>query len=235
MSVKIKPGRWRERGGGEANVEWFCSYDYDYPWHGRSSDGFFTNWQDNGLWLRTGSLSQHDLIEYLGPLKEVSKGTISIMWQRMHWDKEVAQQLNQLLSLDQAQAGPIIGIIAEHRQNAYNQGYKKASDDIAAVAAQKSTNIDWSESTTGAMAYFTKGGKTYKVEVHYCIEAALSVTQRPMREMIPPPAFTWDCRSGGFTIDGTRSYPTVRMAMDAAEQILKEIGLIDGQHNRVGG
>lgn len=149
----------------------------------------------------------------------------------MHWDKEVALQLNQLLGLNQAQAGPIIGIIAEHRQNAYNQGYKKASDDVAAVAAQKSTKLDWSESTTGAVAYFTKGGKTYKVEVHYCIETALAVAQNPKPLHAPLPAFTWNCRTGGFTIDRTLSYPTVRMAMDAAEQILKEIGLIDGQHN----
>lgn len=142
-----------------------------------------------------------------------------------NWDKEVALQLNQLLGLNQAQAGPIIGIIAEHRQRAYLQGYKKASDDAAAVAAQKSTKLDWSESAVGAVAYFAKGGKTYKVEVHYCMETSLSATQNPRRE--PPPAFTWSCQTGGFTIGRTLSYPTVRAAMDAAERILKEVGLID--------
>ena len=152
-----------------------------------------------------------------------------------NWDKEVALQLNQLLGLNQAQAGPVIGIIAEHRQRAYNQGYKKASDDSAAIAAQKSTKLDWSESAAGAIAYFTKGGKTYKVEVHYCIETALAVAQNPKPLHAPPPTFTWSCRTRGFTIHSTGDFRTVRMAMDAAEQILKEIGLIDGQHNRVGG
>lgn len=70
MSIQIKIGRWLERGGGEATVEYRCTYNPDYSWAGRGSDGLLTDWQENGLWLRTGQPTKYDLTEYLGPLKE---------------------------------------------------------------------------------------------------------------------------------------------------------------------
>jgi len=53
-----------------ATVEDRRTYNSDYPWAGRGSDGRLTDWQENGLWLRTGQPSEYDLIEYLGPLEE---------------------------------------------------------------------------------------------------------------------------------------------------------------------
>lgn len=73
VSIQLMVGRWRERGGGVATVEDRCTYNSDYQWTGRGSDGLLTDWRQNGLWLRTGQPSKYDLIEYLGPLEEGAK------------------------------------------------------------------------------------------------------------------------------------------------------------------
>ena len=67
--MEIKPGRWRERGGGIAIVEERCHSALGYQWFGRDSLNWPSLWDGNGLWLRS-RLHQHDIIEYLEPLKE---------------------------------------------------------------------------------------------------------------------------------------------------------------------
>lgn len=70
MSIKVKPGRWRERGGGIATVEeWSCP-TLGYQWFGRDSLNYPSLWDGDGWYLRPGLQHQHDLVEYLGPEDE---------------------------------------------------------------------------------------------------------------------------------------------------------------------
>lgn len=66
MSIKVKPGRWRTRGGKIAIVE-----DRDghrmHPWRGRDSGGVRCSWGDRGEWFHVSNRSAFDLVEYLGP------------------------------------------------------------------------------------------------------------------------------------------------------------------------
>lgn len=74
MSVQVKPGRWRTRGGGEATVR-HCirrspgEFARRFVWIGFIGE-FAEYWDEQGL-CRSYSLSLHDLVEYLGPLEEV--------------------------------------------------------------------------------------------------------------------------------------------------------------------
>lgn len=70
MSIKVKPGRWRMRGNGEAIVKHSIRRDpgefaIRFVWVGFIG-GFTEYWDDHGLCCRY-SLSLHDLVEYLGP------------------------------------------------------------------------------------------------------------------------------------------------------------------------
>jgi hypothetical protein len=66
MSIEVKPGRWRMRGGQIAIVE-----DRDghrlHPWIGRDSSGVRCSWGDRGEWFLLSTRSAFDLVEYLGP------------------------------------------------------------------------------------------------------------------------------------------------------------------------
>ena len=72
MSIEVKPGRWRTRGGGEAIVE-----DNDsggsWPWRGRSASGGRMTWASDGRYALTEGLS--DLVAFLGE-PEDDPGTI---------------------------------------------------------------------------------------------------------------------------------------------------------------
>jgi hypothetical protein len=67
----------------------------------------------------------------------------------MHWDKEVTQQLIQH-GLTRAQAGFVIGILAEHRQAAdmvgytrgYNDGYREAKESIDPYNSEQCTHAN---------------------------------------------------------------------------------------------
>ena len=70
MSIKVKPGRWRTRGGDEAIVRHsmrFSPGDFAlrFVWIG-FIEQFAEYWDDKGL-CRSYSLSPNDIIEYLGP------------------------------------------------------------------------------------------------------------------------------------------------------------------------
>lgn len=67
MSIEVKPGRWRERGGGIAIVEERLHPTNSFQWFGRDSLHCASLWHDDGWWLRPGLQHQHDLVEYLGP------------------------------------------------------------------------------------------------------------------------------------------------------------------------
>ena len=66
MSIEVKPGRWRMRGGQIAIVE-----DRDghrlHPWIGRDSSKVRCSWGDRGEWFLLSTRSAFDLVEYLGP------------------------------------------------------------------------------------------------------------------------------------------------------------------------
>lgn len=64
----MKPGRWRERGGGVASVETLAIDRSPYTVWGRGSDGCRSVWRANGRLLR--QESQYDLVEFLGPLED---------------------------------------------------------------------------------------------------------------------------------------------------------------------
>lgn len=66
----MKPGRWRERGGGVAIVLERDVDDSVYPWLGTDSVNCVSCWRDNGLWHWDGMPSIYDLVKYLGPLEE---------------------------------------------------------------------------------------------------------------------------------------------------------------------
>ena len=70
MSIEVKPGRWRTRGGGVAIVDKREDDCPGYPWFGTDSDGCAINWQESGRWLAWGP-SIEDLVEYLGPEEPV--------------------------------------------------------------------------------------------------------------------------------------------------------------------
>ena len=67
MSIQVKPGRWRERGGGIAIVKEWLHPATEFRWFGRDSLGWSSLWDNDGSWLRPGLQHKHDLIEYLGP------------------------------------------------------------------------------------------------------------------------------------------------------------------------
>ena len=71
MSVQVKPGRWRERGGGIAIVEERSHPALWYQWFGRDSLNWPSLWAADGLWLRPGQQHDHDLVEYLGPEEQM--------------------------------------------------------------------------------------------------------------------------------------------------------------------
>ena len=71
MSIEVKPGRWRERGGGIATVEEWSHPTLGYQWFGRDSRNWPSLWDNHGSWLRPGHQHDHDLIEYLGPEEPV--------------------------------------------------------------------------------------------------------------------------------------------------------------------
>jgi hypothetical protein len=66
MSIEVKPGRWRMRGGQIAIVE-----DRDghrlHAWRGRDNSGVRCSWGDRGEWFHLSTRSAFDLVEYLGP------------------------------------------------------------------------------------------------------------------------------------------------------------------------
>lgn len=70
MSVEIKIGRWRERGGGVARVVERNKQKCTYLWFGADSLGWSSLWTGEGRWLANDAQHEHDLIEYLGPLED---------------------------------------------------------------------------------------------------------------------------------------------------------------------
>lgn len=64
MSVQMKLGWWRDRGGREHKVD-VKNNAGRWPWHTSTSH---MCWPDNGLWEGSGNESQYDLIEFLRPL-----------------------------------------------------------------------------------------------------------------------------------------------------------------------
>lgn len=68
MSIRIRIGRWRERGGGVAEVHGRDDQRIWYPWTGRRSTGNPGDWKDDGSWTGFGIGLAYDLVEYLGPL-----------------------------------------------------------------------------------------------------------------------------------------------------------------------
>ncbi len=73
MSIQVKPGRWRTRGGAEAIVRHGIrrspgDFALRFVWIGFVG-GCAEYWGDDGL-CRPYSLLPDDLIEYLGPLEE---------------------------------------------------------------------------------------------------------------------------------------------------------------------
>jgi len=65
MSIEVKPGRWRLRGGAEAVVVYNARVE-GWTWRGHlCENGDAMSWSRGGLFaLRP---SEWDLIEYLGP------------------------------------------------------------------------------------------------------------------------------------------------------------------------
>ena len=63
MSIKVKPGRWRTRGGGEAIVEDNGGGGF-WPWRGRSASGGRMTWASDGRYFLSDGPS--DLVEFLG-------------------------------------------------------------------------------------------------------------------------------------------------------------------------
>ena len=72
MSIEVKPGRWRTRGGSEAIVEDSGGHD-SWPWRGRLATGGRMTWASDGRYALTDGLS--DLVEFLGEI-EHEPGTI---------------------------------------------------------------------------------------------------------------------------------------------------------------
>ena len=68
---EVKPGRWRERGGGIATVEERLHPATQFQWFGRDSLNCASLWDNDGWWLRPGQQHQHDLVEYLGPGEQI--------------------------------------------------------------------------------------------------------------------------------------------------------------------
>ena len=64
MSIHVKPGRWRTRGGGEVMIEDNESGSDSWPWRGRLATGGRMTWASDGRYFMTESLS--DLVEFLG-------------------------------------------------------------------------------------------------------------------------------------------------------------------------
>ena len=66
----VKPGRWRMRCGKTVAVE-----DREgkplYPWRGRDDGGVRYSWKDNGAWVDSTTQAVFDLVEYLGPEKQL--------------------------------------------------------------------------------------------------------------------------------------------------------------------
>ena len=65
MSIEVKPGRWRTRGGGVAIVE-DRGGDHIWPWRGRLATGGRMTWASDGRYALTGGLSE--LVEFLGEI-----------------------------------------------------------------------------------------------------------------------------------------------------------------------
>jgi hypothetical protein len=66
-TLEIKPGYWRERGGGIARVVERDQPKSVHPWFGVDGFGWTSVWTDEGAWLTHELPHKHDLVEYLGP------------------------------------------------------------------------------------------------------------------------------------------------------------------------
>lgn len=68
MSIDVRPGRWREVGGGEALVQG-CNVYARWPWYGIDSGGRYATWLPTGEVQKAGEFNSRNLIEYLGPVE----------------------------------------------------------------------------------------------------------------------------------------------------------------------
>ena len=67
MSIEVKPGRWRTRGGSEAIVEDNGGGGL-WPWRGRSASGGRMTWASDGRYFLSEGPS--DLVELLGETED---------------------------------------------------------------------------------------------------------------------------------------------------------------------
>ena len=68
MSIKMQPGRWKQRDGRTAIVQFAQPLDV-WPWKGVDADGEANSWSNDGCCLSRHSPHDSDLIECLGPLR----------------------------------------------------------------------------------------------------------------------------------------------------------------------
>ena len=69
MSIKMKPGRWKQRDRRTAIVQ-FAQPLAHWPWRGISADGEANGWSNDGCHLTPNHPDDLDLIEFLGPLED---------------------------------------------------------------------------------------------------------------------------------------------------------------------
>lgn len=69
MSIDMKPGRWKQRDGRTAIVQFTQPLDA-WPWKGTDADGEANSWTNGGCYLTHNHTDDLDLIEYLGSLED---------------------------------------------------------------------------------------------------------------------------------------------------------------------